>query len=351
MKVWIFQTGEPLHIDSKDLRPMRAMNLSNKLIEAGHQVVLWSSAFSHQEKKHRTKEYKRIHINDNFEIRLIPSPGYKKHLGFQRLFDHFILSLNLKKRLSIEKNLPDVAFIGYPPIEFALVASKWLKAKCIPSVIDVKDLWPQIFVEVLPLVIQPIGKILFYPYFYYAKKTIKNVDAISSMSNSFLKSFLKFSNKKPTKLDKVFRLTSPIKNNSSSELITAKNWWKELNINKTEFNLFFVGTFSRNFDFEPIRDAAFKAQINGKKWRFILCGDGPRFNELNETMRGLDNVFFPGWIDINKINALSRMSVATIAPYINIENFLNNIPNKIVDSLALGLPILSPLEGEVGELI
>ena len=244
-----------------------------------------------------------------------------------------------------------MAFIGYPPIEFALVASKWLKAKCIPSVIDVKDLWPQIFVEVLPLVIQPIGKILFYPYFYYAKKTIKNVDAISSMSNSFLKSFLKFSNKKPTKLDKVFRLTSPIKNNSSSELITAKNWWKELNINKTEFNLFFVGTFCRNFDCEPIRDAAFKAQINGKKWRFILCGDGPRFNELNETMRGLDNVFFPGWIDINKINALSRMSVATIAPYINIENFLNNIPNKIVDSLALGLPILSPLEGEVGELI
>ena len=30
MIVWIFQTGEPLHIDSENPRPMRAMNLSDK---------------------------------------------------------------------------------------------------------------------------------------------------------------------------------------------------------------------------------------------------------------------------------------------------------------------------------
>ena len=51
MKVWILQTGEPLHCDEGSPRPMRAINLSNKLVEAGHDVVLWSSAFSHQEKK------------------------------------------------------------------------------------------------------------------------------------------------------------------------------------------------------------------------------------------------------------------------------------------------------------
>ena len=31
--VWILQTGEPLHIDKNFLRPMRAINLTNKLIE------------------------------------------------------------------------------------------------------------------------------------------------------------------------------------------------------------------------------------------------------------------------------------------------------------------------------
>ena len=50
MLVWILQTGEPLHIDGGAPRPMRAMNLSNKLVKAGHTVVLWSSAFDHQKK-------------------------------------------------------------------------------------------------------------------------------------------------------------------------------------------------------------------------------------------------------------------------------------------------------------
>ena len=32
MKIWILQTGEPLYIDKSGLRPMRAMNLSNALM-------------------------------------------------------------------------------------------------------------------------------------------------------------------------------------------------------------------------------------------------------------------------------------------------------------------------------
>jgi len=43
MKIWIFQTGEPIHIDKAGLRPMRAINLSNALVKSGHEVVIWSS--------------------------------------------------------------------------------------------------------------------------------------------------------------------------------------------------------------------------------------------------------------------------------------------------------------------
>ena len=53
LTVWIFQTGEPLHIDRDDPRPMRAMNLSDFLVNSGHKVVLWSSDFYHQKKEHR----------------------------------------------------------------------------------------------------------------------------------------------------------------------------------------------------------------------------------------------------------------------------------------------------------
>ena len=43
--------------------------------------------------------------------------------------------------------------------------------------------------------------------------------------------------------------------------------------------------------------------------------------------------------------------MASLAPYHNTEDFAMSIPNKVIDALALGLPVLCPLEGEVQRLI
>ena len=60
MKVWIFQTGEPLHIDTNLTRPMRAMNLANFLTMNAHEVTIWTSSFYHQSKEHRYSKFKSI---------------------------------------------------------------------------------------------------------------------------------------------------------------------------------------------------------------------------------------------------------------------------------------------------
>ena len=99
MRVWIFQTGEPLQIDPVGLRPMRAMSLSNALIKQGHEVVLWSSNFDHFSKTHRFKKKREIQYSKNLKVKLIPSRGYNSNIGISRLIDHFGLALNLKKML------------------------------------------------------------------------------------------------------------------------------------------------------------------------------------------------------------------------------------------------------------
>ena len=53
MQICIFQTGEPLHIDKGNYRPMRCMLLADKLIENGHKVTIISSDFFHQKQIHR----------------------------------------------------------------------------------------------------------------------------------------------------------------------------------------------------------------------------------------------------------------------------------------------------------
>src|SRR6185503_13112353 len=67
--------------------------------------------------------------------------------------------------------------------------------------------------------------------------------------------------------------------------------------------------------------------------------------------RDLKNVFFTGRLSRPAVGALLKASRIGIAPYLDIRNFRDNVPNKIVEYLSVGLPILSPLSGEVGQLL
>lgn len=352
MNVWIFQTGEPLHIDYGNPRPMRAMNLANMLIEKGHSVVIWSSGFYHQEKRHRCHEVTTFQVSSKLIIRLIPSPGYQRNVGLGRIFDHAVLAMNLKKLLSTETSLPDVAFVGYPPIEAAAVLTKWLANHSIPCVLDVKDQWPTFFLEAMPRVVRPIGRIILQPYFYLARRAMRDVSGLISMTDAFLQWAIKFSNRNIGSRDLVVPLTSPADQVTEHELKLARQWWDEFGVaNDGRNRVCFVGSHSPAFDFLPIYEAARGFLSAGLDCEFVICGDGGVSAEVRKMMSALPNVRFPGWIDRAQIQVLAERSIAWLAPYKNIDNFTLNLPNKIIDALALGLPILSPLQGEVERMI
>jgi glycosyltransferase involved in cell wall biosynthesis len=352
MKVWILQTGEPLHIDVGNPRPMRAMNLANALVEAGHNVVLWSSAFYHQEKQHRSRDAARITISEHLEIRLIPSPGYMRNIGLGRLWDHAVLARNLCQLLNYEPRPPDVAFIGYPPIEVAAIASRWLFSRKIPFLLDIKDQWPKLFVDALPRPLRPLGHILFSPYFYFAKRAMRDASGLSAMAEDFLNWAIDFAGRQRTDLDRVVSLTTPRGQVAPADLIAMRQWWDSKGIVEDgRWRVCFVGSHSPAFDILPLYHAAKHFSSNNNYCEFVICGDGECSTDWRNLMSALPNVHFPGWVDRAQIEALAERSHASLAPYRNIDNFTQNLPNKVIDSLSLGLPILSPLKGEVAKLI
>ena len=352
LTVWILQTGEPLHIDGDNARPMRAMNLSNALVQAGHRVVLWSAAFYHQEKRNRNIPSQVLKISDHIETRLIPSRGYRYHIGAGRLIDHAQLAINLKQMLRQSGSPPDVAFIGYPPIETAAVLSRWLVRRGVPLLLDVKDQWPSLFLDVIPTSLRPFGRVILWPYFHLARRAMRDATGLSAMANGFLDWSLRFAQRARTEMDGVFPLTSPLGQVSDLQMETARRWWDGQGIEDDgRTRLCFVGSHSPAFDFKPVQEAARIAAKTVPTCEFVLCGDGRSSAELGRMMSGLSNVHFPGWIDRPKIEALAERCHAALAPYLNIENFVKSIPNKIIDALSLGLPILSPLQGEVASLI
>jgi glycosyltransferase involved in cell wall biosynthesis len=332
---------------------MRGMNLSNYLVDKGHEVVFWSSDFYHQEKIHRFSGLTETVISSKLRLILIPSRGYKRNIGFGRLLDHFELAVRLFFLLNKSGiKPPEVAFVGYPPIECALVMVLWLKQKKIPVMLDIKDQWPTIFLELLPKYFRWIGKIIFSPYFFAARLCMNSVDAFCTMTPEFLDWIYEFSTKKPSPHDAVTPLTAPTYMISKHEENNALMWWRALGVNDlVQQNIVFSGSLTRAFDFSIVKELALICKAKNMSCTFIICGDGPLKSQIKNMMNGVENVIISGWVDAIKLQTLLKRSLATISPYVTNDAFNRSIPNKIIDSLRSGLPVITTLEGVTKKII
>lgn len=350
MIVWLLQTGEPLHIDNDDSRPMRAMNLADMLIKKGHKVTLWSAKFNHRLKMQRDLKENNIYHKKNLEIKLISSPGYKKNISLARFYDHLILANNLRRTLRDETEFPDIVFIGFPPIEIAVVMSEWCKRNKIPTILDIKDQWPHFFVESAPFILKPFLRLCLSPLFYITKRMFKQVNSISANSQSFLDWSMKFGETKNNSMNIISPLTTrSITPTTNPEII---KWWKNRGIITTKKrSIIFVGTHYPSLDFYTVIEAAKLLRDKKVDCDIIICGSGELTDELISLSSKVDNIKFPGWVNNEQISLISDFSLAALAPFRNIDNYTVNLPNKIIDSLSNGLPIISPLKGEVEKMI
>ena len=346
MKVWILQTGEPLQIDNSGLRPMRAINLSNILIEKKHNVVIWSTDFDHFLKKHRFGKNKKINFSKNLQFRILSSMGYKNNIGFARLLDHIQIAFNLKRMLA-KSDKPDVAFIGYPPIEIAWVLARWLKKNNVPFLVDVKDAWPELFIRAFPIGLQKFAKILFIPQAYMMRYIFKNATGISAPTNEFLNWCLDRTGRTRNNFDQVNPLTSPQINFSQEKNLEADIWLDGLNIKKDEtLRLSFVGTLNSNYDFKPILFAAKELQVE-----FVIAGEGPLYRELKKQCEHLSNVKILGWITMVQARRLMDRTNLVVIPLRDTFDFKLNITNKFYDAFLNNKPILTSLSGSAESLI
>ena len=77
---------------------------------------------------------------------------------------------------------------------------------------------------------------------------------------------------------------------------------------------------------------------------------GPYKKEIQKVFIGFPNVHFIDWIDYPKMKVIASFSSGAIIPYKNIENYKINIPNKVIDALSFGLPILTTVDGAIKKM-
>lgn len=346
MKIWIVSVGEPLPIDGDNVRLRRMGNLATYISQSNENVEWFTVSFEHYQKKQRCLENSNFEVNEHFKIHLAYVNGYKRNISFSRIIHHKNAGKQIYNIMnSLEK--PDVILASMEPLEVSNAAVKYAKENNIPCIVDVRDLWPEIYYDVIP---SPLHGLLNLYVNYCAKilsYTMSNCDSIIGLSNGFLNYGLKYAGRKRKKTDAVFPIAYPNYNYNEYKN-KFDECWKKYGLKKTDFIVVFLGNFGDQFKFDEIIEVSKKFLIK-KDIKFVLCGNGKHQEEIQKLVS--NNVIIPGWIEKNQILSLLSYAKIGIAPYIDSMNYRLNTPNKFGEYLSASLPIAVSVPGEMENLL
>jgi glycosyltransferase involved in cell wall biosynthesis len=348
MKVWLLHIGEEMPVDGTT-RLFRYGYLARALTERGHQVLRWAPTFRHATKKFRFSADVRVPVWENYAIQFVHSTGYRRNVGLDRLRAYRILDRRFRK-LSQNEVPPDLIVAAIPSLEWAAAATEYGQQHGIPVVVDVRDLWPDVFLNAFPKAARPVARILLAGYERIVRRVCASATALSAVSPSYLDWALAKAGREILPTDQVLPIgfePETISANFTKVNLTAL---RERGVDPSVPICVFSGLFERSYDLETVIGAARRLQeVHRTVVQFVFCGDGSKMPALRRQAAGLKNVHFLGWIDAPTLQA--ALSASTIGLCAYADDALQSLPNKPFEYMASGLAVVSSLAGDLATLL
>jgi glycosyltransferase involved in cell wall biosynthesis len=324
--------------------------LARALLEHGHTIELWTSAFNHVSHKHYHNYSKFEKVDERISIQFIKGCGYRSDQSLKRFLHNRQTGREFEKLANNRKQLPDIIFAPVPTLELAEAAVKFAVQKKIPIIVDVRDLWPDVYLSMFPKIIHPLVKLLLNSEYKRAKFTFKNASGITAVSKTYLNWGLCHAQRDLRDTDKFYPLGSG--ETTTSNLVEPDKGTDELKqefgIDHSKFIVTYVGTFSKFTDIQNILDAA-KLLVDRKNIHIVIVGQGEGSSHFIEMAAQLPNVTMTGWLNAAKAHIILSMTNVGVAAYS--KDAIMSLTNKPFEYMAAGLPLLSSLPGELNELI
>jgi glycosyltransferase involved in cell wall biosynthesis len=341
MNVWLVTIGEPLPVE-EGTRKLRTALVAEGLVARGHRVLWWTSAFDHFKKVFTFATDTEIVLGERYHLRALKGMAYHKNISLRRFIDHRIIAR--KFRLKVNSVMPpDIVVVASPSYDLAREAVLYAKKVGIPVIVDIRDQWPDIFLDRIPPIFRAPAKILFSREFFLFGQTVRSADSVIAMMDSLLSWGLSYARRPRRKEDRVFYLgyrKQRIDGAPSERLLAV------LPLLRDRFVITFIGTFAYYHNPEILLEAANK--LLGEKIHFVIAGDGEFMSRIAEKSRSLPNVSLPGWLNQNDIAILMAHSHVGVCPTPLDASFF---PNKAFVYLAAGIPIISAFRGDLWRFV
>ena len=312
----------------------RSFEFARKLVKKGHKVTMITSS-------NEANNIKRIIEGINVVYLKV---SYSNHMSFKRRLLSFILFGIKAILVGIKIKNCDLVFATSTPLTIAIPGILLSFIKRIPMVFEVRDLWPEVPIQMGVIKSKLLIKILRC----FERFTYKYSKHIIVLSPGMEKGVIDAGIEK----DKVTMIPNFCNIDFFKPVESNKELLRELG-GIDEPIISYAGAISYANNVELIIDTAEKLQKKGQKVLFVIAGDGSLKQELENKSKklGLKNVLFLGKINKYEVLILYRKSLATLVLFKKLPVLTTNSPNKFFDAISTGKPVITNMNGWVGSLI
>lgn len=348
MKIWLINPYGP--IPTEAWRTYCFALIGETLSNNNHEVIWWTSNFSHHFKNWRSDGWQDIKINENFKIRLVPTPGYKKNISIGRIVRDLVFAFRTYFRGKKESS-PDCIIFSESPLSFGYAGFKLAQFHKCPCINHQMDLWPEFFVSNSPFILRPFLRVILLPVYIGRRKVFSAISASTALAKPLLE--MGFKEAPTLKLKPNTVIYNGIDVNAFRMLMHS-NPPATLNLprkNECDVWAVFAGSLGPSYDITALCEAANALQERLSHIHIIVAGDGPlkAYVELNSSNSNESRLHYVGQlspVDLASLYARCDIGICAYSAASTVD-----MPDKFYDYTAAGLAVLSSLKGEVKEII
>ncbi|MGN0852717.1 MAG: glycosyltransferase [Kiritimatiellia bacterium] len=342
MNVWIVNPFDNLPLEGN--RPQRYWLMARAFAAAGHRVTLWTSDFSHATKRRRTVRdaggerdgaraaaaSRRLRA-EGLDVVLLPTRPYPANVCWQRILSHRRLARTFAEAARRAAR-PDLVVASTPPVGLCAAARRVAKACGATFVCDIQDAWPETFARLFPRGLKRLGMLALAPMRRAIRAVYREADVVTGVCRRYARL-----SGRPDFLLAYHGIAAE-----------ADGRHRPAAAPPPAPRLVYVGNLGAGYDLAT----AIRALAARPAWTLDVAGLGPRLAALKAeaAARGVaDRVRFHGYLGAADLEALLASCSVGLVPMR--DDSWVGLPYKLGDYLKAGLPVVSSLHGECGELL
>jgi len=313
----------------------RSYWIAKEMIKQGHNVTIITSSSKFNQ------EITEIEIDGIKVIYL--QEEYSQSMSVVRRLRAFVSFMLKSTQVSLKQKNIDLVFATSTPLTIGIPAlvMKWFKK--IPYVFEVRDLWPEV-----PIQMGALKNLIIKNVAVFLEKTIyKNAKHIIALS--------------PGMQDGVIRYVDKSKTSMVPNMSKIDSFWPRerniqllinLGLRQESFKVIHFGALGLANGADTIIESA-KLLKNNKSVEFVFVGGGSTEENLKSIVQeyGLSNVHFIGKFPMKDTSEIVNFCDVSIVSFKDLPILYTNSPNKLFDSLSAGKPIIVNSAGWTKDLV